>query len=636
MITTQKKYISGFSIIDLLVSVSIVAMILSVSLFSYRSFTSKLAVSGASQEIALAMRQAQSFSLNLKEVSKGSGEFSTNYGISLSTLDPQVYYIFADKNANGKYDGDSSCVAGSECISKGAIRNNVSVVEICGIDTQNAVFCPPLAAKTVDIVFPKYNFQSLNTDVAVNFTDENGNSVGSGYKGAQIVAKLDDVQSTISVDQGSQIHVQFVNSVPTTNHPPALSFPGRGNSPYVQVTLNTDYVDYAVAASDEEDGDITASIVKTGTVNTLVLGTYYITYTVTDSGGLSATPIVRTVDVVAPPCDISSVSKTNTSATNDGPVFASVTANHLYVVNQSSGGSQPRILQVFDTTDPQTPISVGSVALNMIPQAIFSNGNYVYVVGITSYNGGTGVMKIFNVSTPSSPIQADSLTIMDGPRSVSGYGSYVYVSGGASGNGMLQVINVGSGGGPASISGTLALSGTGNAVSAYGTSVYVVQSNGLLKVINVSNPASPSVLGSVVIDSDGQALSVLGSYVYVVSYEQYTNNGTVQVFDASVPSNPVRTGTGYTSGTGPISIVVNSNKKAFIVDNVSQQFEIFDVSTPSNPYSLGTQSSPYATTIVAPWMYAYITNSVTNSSTVETWSLACHGVAFPPGVVHSR
>ncbi|WP_249029323.1 glycosyl hydrolase family 18 protein [Tannockella kyphosi] len=43
-----------------------------------------------------------------------------------------------------------------------------------------------------------------------------------------------------------------------------------------------------VSASDKEDGDLTASIVVTGTVNTAVAGDYVITYTVTDSEGLSA------------------------------------------------------------------------------------------------------------------------------------------------------------------------------------------------------------------------------------------------------------------------------------------------------------------------------------------------------------
>lgn len=41
-----------------------------------------------------------------------------------------------------------------------------------------------------------------------------------------------------------------------------------------------------VSASDAEDGNLTSAIVVTGSVNTAVAGTYTLTYTVTDSGGL--------------------------------------------------------------------------------------------------------------------------------------------------------------------------------------------------------------------------------------------------------------------------------------------------------------------------------------------------------------
>ena len=58
------------------------------------------------------------------------------------------------------------------------------------------------------------------------------------------------------------------------------------------------YNELGAKASDDKDGDITAKIITTGTVNTAVAGTYTITYTVSDAAGNVGTA-TRTVTVTA-------------------------------------------------------------------------------------------------------------------------------------------------------------------------------------------------------------------------------------------------------------------------------------------------------------------------------------------------
>ena len=53
-------------------------------------------------------------------------------------------------------------------------------------------------------------------------------------------------------------------------------------------------------AVDAQDGDLTAQIAVNSTVDTSTLGTYSVTYTVTDSGG-NTSQAQRTVNVVPPP-----------------------------------------------------------------------------------------------------------------------------------------------------------------------------------------------------------------------------------------------------------------------------------------------------------------------------------------------
>jgi hypothetical protein len=65
----------------------------------------------------------------------------------------------------------------------------------------------------------------------------------------------------------------------------------------VNIQIDSPYSDAGASASDKEDGDVTSRIVVTNNVNTTVLGTYTITYNVSDSSGNAATPVTRTVNV---------------------------------------------------------------------------------------------------------------------------------------------------------------------------------------------------------------------------------------------------------------------------------------------------------------------------------------------------
>ncbi|MGE5456089.1 MAG: immunoglobulin-like domain-containing protein [Ignavibacteriales bacterium] len=70
------------------------------------------------------------------------------------------------------------------------------------------------------------------------------------------------------------------------------------NPTTVDVFKNIAYTDTGVTASDNIDGNITSSIITTGTVNTAVVGTYTLTYNVSDASGNVAVAKTRTVNVL--------------------------------------------------------------------------------------------------------------------------------------------------------------------------------------------------------------------------------------------------------------------------------------------------------------------------------------------------
>lgn len=68
----------------------------------------------------------------------------------------------------------------------------------------------------------------------------------------------------------------------------------------LSLTQGSPFTDPGATASDDRDGNITARIVRTGSVNTATAGTYTLRYEVQDAAGNAATPVTRTVVVSAP------------------------------------------------------------------------------------------------------------------------------------------------------------------------------------------------------------------------------------------------------------------------------------------------------------------------------------------------
>jgi hypothetical protein len=76
--------------------------------------------------------------------------------------------------------------------------------------------------------------------------------------------------------------------------PPVLTL--RGNAS-VDVPAGTAYSDSGASATDNIDGDISSSVLTSGSVNTSVVGAYILTYNVADVAGNMAAPVTRTVNI---------------------------------------------------------------------------------------------------------------------------------------------------------------------------------------------------------------------------------------------------------------------------------------------------------------------------------------------------
>ena len=82
--------------------------------------------------------------------------------------------------------------------------------------------------------------------------------------------------------------------------PPTLTLRGAST---VNLKIDSPYTDAGATATDSVDGDLTSRIAVVNPVNTALLGTFTITYSVSDSSGNAATPVTRTVIVAPQPAE---------------------------------------------------------------------------------------------------------------------------------------------------------------------------------------------------------------------------------------------------------------------------------------------------------------------------------------------
>ena len=108
------------------------------------------------------------------------------------------------------------------------------------------------------------------------------------------------VASLVALGNQASCYAHYVPPMPEWETPdttaPVITL--LGNNPE-NVYVNSTYTDAGATAMDNVDGNITENILVTGSVNTAVIGSYTLTYNVSDSAGNPATPVTRTVNVTA-------------------------------------------------------------------------------------------------------------------------------------------------------------------------------------------------------------------------------------------------------------------------------------------------------------------------------------------------
>ena len=124
-------------------------------------------------------------------------------------------------------------------------------------------------------------------DVTYNVSDAAGNAADEVVRAVEVVEASQGTGETDTSDTGDQEATDTTSPVTTL----------LGDNP-VTVEVDSTYTDAGATASDEVDGDLTDSIEVVDNVDTSTVGSYDVTYNVSDAAGNAADEVVRAVEVI--------------------------------------------------------------------------------------------------------------------------------------------------------------------------------------------------------------------------------------------------------------------------------------------------------------------------------------------------
>ncbi|MEK7567727.1 MAG: prepilin-type N-terminal cleavage/methylation domain-containing protein [Patescibacteria group bacterium] len=124
---TMPFFSAGFTLVELMVTVSVMTLVSSVVLYENSKFNSTILLTNLGYEIALTARQAQVFGLSSK-IAQIGGSTQVGYGIYFDLDDSQRFILFVDTNTAG---GNKYSYQEGEAINIIGINNRNQVFDIC-------------------------------------------------------------------------------------------------------------------------------------------------------------------------------------------------------------------------------------------------------------------------------------------------------------------------------------------------------------------------------------------------------------------------------------------------------------------------------------------------------------------------
>ncbi|MBI2939849.1 MAG: hypothetical protein HYY04_05365 [Chloroflexi bacterium] len=255
-----------------------------------------------------------------------------------------------------------------------------------------------------------------------------------------------------------------------------------------------------------------------------------------------------------------------------------VDASHAYI---AAGDRGLRILEVG--TNPASPTEVGFFDTSGWTSDVAVVGNLAYLA-----DGHLG-LRILDVTNPAGPVEVGAYDTPGWTAGLAVAGRYVYLADSATRNkdgqnvpGSLRVVDVSDPAHPTEV-GSYGSSGDARGVDVVGSYAYLADGRGGLRILDVTNPASPTPVSQTATQGDAWGVAVVGSYAYVAD-----NWWGIRIVDVTNPASPVVVGSGASSSASKEARDVAVAGTYAYVAGYSSGLRIVDVADPTRPAPVGS------------------------------------------------
>lgn len=171
----------GFTLVELMVVVGIIAVISALSIFNSSQLNSSVLLSNTIYEVSLIVRDAQVAGLGAKVISAGGTGFATtsNQGVYFDTTNPEQIIFFADLDNSNSYTDTNEVSQVFNIENKRAGK----ILKICQIVTNTGGCNDSVTVEKLNIIFKRPNPEAYfyingDTSLPLGFVGNVGINVG--------------------------------------------------------------------------------------------------------------------------------------------------------------------------------------------------------------------------------------------------------------------------------------------------------------------------------------------------------------------------------------------------------------------------------------------------------------------------
>ncbi len=202
---------TGFTILEMIVALGIFAMMTALVLTRYSNFNQGVILTNLAYDVALTIRNAQSYGLNVKSADRNDNKFlftrdaaGGSYGVDFDMKTPTVFTFFSDVDNNGYFDDIISPIN-----QKTTIQRASSIKSICVSNEQS---CTPNNSQTyiantdwhLDI-----SFKRPDPNAIIKIINSNTDEQSGPYAYAEVVLQaVDGTIRKVIINSTGQISVE--------------------------------------------------------------------------------------------------------------------------------------------------------------------------------------------------------------------------------------------------------------------------------------------------------------------------------------------------------------------------------------------------------------------------------------------